>query len=224
VPGRRLHQRGWDGRRKHLRPKVCGRGWWQNGGESCFGFLSLTARVRQNFKLSHTEPYLLSMANSGRHTNGSQFFITVAVTDWLDYKHVVFGKVADEESREVVRVRLPGTHAIIQVLTVRVHLWCGFPENGRSGYGVRYTNGFRCHFRLWRAAKRRCSEISPCLKNAQELNPFGPTCHLNAFLSVRGRWKPMVLQERQITMIVRVYCENPATFASMRLAVLRNGP
>ena len=78
-------------------------------------------------ELQFDRPYLLAMANAGPNTNGSQFFITVAPTPWLNFKHSIFGEVADQESRDVVdaiaavatgRADRPNTDVVISSISI----------------------------------------------------------------------------------------------------------
>jgi peptidyl-prolyl cis-trans isomerase A (cyclophilin A) len=80
--------------------------------------------------LVFNKPYLLAMANAGPGTNGSQFFVTLAPTMWLNRKHTIFGEVADEQSRSIVdRIGLVATGAADRPIEPVVMTSVGIVEN-----------------------------------------------------------------------------------------------
>merc|ERR1711924_393691 len=106
------------------------------GGESIYG----AKFADENFKHKHTGPGVLSMANAGPNTNGSQFFLCTVKTDWLDGKHVVFGSVTQglDVVKKIEAVG-SGSGATSQPVVIAD---CGQPKLGGT---MKYTESRKMH-------------------------------------------------------------------------------
>ncbi len=98
------------------------------GGESIYG-----AKFNdENFTIKHTRRGLLSMANAGKNTNGSQFFLTSVATPWLDNRHVVFGELLSGEDVFAMIENNKTGHGDKPIETVKITNCGQLDENGNQ--------------------------------------------------------------------------------------------
>ncbi|ODV85610.1 hypothetical protein CANARDRAFT_198813 [[Candida] arabinofermentans NRRL YB-2248] len=148
------------------------------GGKSIYG----EKFEDENFELKHTQPFLLSMANAGPNTNGSQFFITTVPTPHLDGKHVVFGKVIAGKSivRAVENTKTDSGDKPTQDCTI---IGCGILKEGESlvvddGTGDKYDDSLEDEQSI------DINKPDQVFKAVEEIKDIGTNCFKKGDLSL----------------------------------------